>query len=82
MFFVLAEVLAIALFGGLLGLLGALIVVPALGKALAGLLPSIVLAPSMLVSGLALAIIVGFASGVIPGVSAMRLRVVNALRRV
>jgi len=25
---------------------------------------------------------VGFASGVIPGVSAMRLRVVNALRRV
>jgi ABC-type lipoprotein release transport system permease subunit len=53
-----------------------------LGKAMAGLLPSIVLEPSMLVSGLVLAIIVGFASGVIPGVSAMRLRVVNALRRV
>ncbi len=80
--FVLAEALAIALFGGLLGILGALVVVPALGKALTGLLPSIVLAPSMLVSGLALAIVVGFASGVIPGVSAMRLRVVNALRRV
>jgi len=82
LFFVLAEALAIALFGGLLGVLGALVVVPALGKALTGLLPSIVLAPSMLVSGLALAIVVGFASGVIPGVSAMRLRVVNALRRV
>ncbi|HXJ10707.1 MAG TPA: FtsX-like permease family protein [Candidatus Limnocylindrales bacterium] len=82
LFFVLAEALAIALFGGLLGILGALVVVPALGKALTGLLPSIVLAPSMLVSGLALAIVVGFASGVIPGVSAMRLRVVNALRRV
>lgn len=80
--FVLAEALTIALFGGLLGILGALIVVPALGKALTGLLPSIVLAPSMVVFGLGLAILVGFASGVIPGVSAMRLRVVNALRRV
>jgi putative ABC transport system permease protein len=82
LFFVLAEALAIALFGGLLGMLGALILVPALGKALTGLLPSIVLAPSMLLFGLLLAIVVGFASGVIPGVSAMRLRVVNALRRV
>jgi putative ABC transport system permease protein len=82
LFFVLAEALAIALFGGLLGILGALIIVPALGKALTGLLPSIVLAPSMLLFGLALAFAVGFASGVIPGVSAMRLRVVNALRRV
>jgi hypothetical protein len=36
----------------------------------------------MLVFGLVLAIVVGFASGLIPGVSAMRLRVVNALRRV
>jgi putative ABC transport system permease protein len=80
--FVLSEALAIALFGGLLGILGAMILVPALGKALAGLLPSIVLSPSMLLFGLALAIVVGFASGVIPGVSAMRLRVVNALRRV
>src|SRR5580704_6967042 len=82
LFFVLAESLLISFFGGLVGLLLAVMVVPVMGKALAGLLPSIVLAPSMLVSGLALAIIVGFASGVIPGVSAMRLRVVNALRRV
>jgi len=82
LFFVLAEALTIALFGGFLGILGALVVVPALGKALTGLLPSIVLAPSMLFFGLGLAILVGFASGVIPGVSAMRLRVVNALRRV
>ena len=82
LFFVLAEALAIALFGGLLGILGAMILVPALGKALAGLLPSIVLAPSMLLLGLVLAVVVGFASGIIPGVSAMRLRVVNALRRV
>lgn len=82
LFLVLTEALAIALFGGLLGILGALIAVPALGKALAGMLPSIILSRSMLLVGLALAIFAGFASGVIPGVSAMRLRVVNALRRV
>ena len=82
LFLVLTEALAIALFGGLLGILGALIAVPALGKALAGMLPSIILSRSMLLLGLALAIFAGFASGVIPGVSAMRLRVVNALRRV
>jgi len=82
LFLVLTEALAIALFGGLLGILGALIAVPWLGKALAGMLPSIILSRSMLLVGLALAIFAGFASGVIPGVSAMRLRVVNALRRV
>jgi len=82
LFFVLAESLAIALFGGLLGIVGAMILVPALGKALTGLLPSIVLAPSMLLFGHLIAIVDEYASGVIPGVSAMRLRVVNALRRV
>jgi len=82
LFFVLAESLTIAIIGGGIGILGAAAVVPALSKALSGLLPSIVLAPSMLLFGLALAIIVGVASGLLPGLGAMRLRVVNALRRV
>src|SRR6201981_1959544 len=66
LFFVLAESLAIALFGGLLGLLLGVGATPVLATLLASMLPSIVLEPSMLVSGLVLAIIVGFASGVIP----------------
>src|SRR3984893_8289285 len=82
LFFVLGEALPVFFFCGVVGALRAMFLFPALGKVLAGLLPSIVLAPSMLLLGLVLAIIVGFASGVIPGVSAMRLRVVNALRRV
>ena len=82
LFFVLAESLVIALAGGLLGLLLATVAVPALAKALNGLLPSMVLAPSMLAFGLLVAVLVGFASGLIPGLWAMRLSVVNALRRV
>jgi putative ABC transport system permease protein len=82
LFFVLAEALAIALFGGLLGLVLAVVAVPVLAKALNGLLPSLVLAPRFLVQGLLVAVLVGLASGLLPGLGAMRLRIVNALRRV
>jgi putative ABC transport system permease protein len=82
LFFVLAEALAISLFGGLLGLVLAVVAVPILSIWLSGMLPNLVLAPKFLVLGLVLAIFVGFASGFLPGLGAMRLRIVNALRRV
>jgi putative ABC transport system permease protein len=82
LFFVLSESLIIALIGGLAGLLFAVIAVPALGKALNGLLPNLVLSPVILALGLVLAILVGLISGMIPGLMAMRMRVVSALRRV
>jgi putative ABC transport system permease protein len=82
LFFVLAESLTISLIGGILGLLLAVIAVPALAKALNGLLPALVLAPTVLLLGLVVAIAVGLISGLLPGISAMRMRVVNALRRV
>jgi len=82
LFFVLAEALTIAIIGGMLGMALALLAVPALGKILTGLLPTIVLAPSVLVFGLAVALLTGVLSGILPGFGAMRLRVVNALRRV
>jgi putative ABC transport system permease protein len=80
--FVLAEALTIALIGGILGLGFALLAVPALGNALNGLLPSIVLKWSFLGFGLLVAVFTGILSGILPGWGAMRLRVVNALRRV
>jgi len=49
---------------------------------LSGMLPVLVLSPSILLTGFLTAIVVGFASGLLPGLGAMRLRVVNALRRV
>jgi len=82
LFFVLAEALTIALIGGVLGMLFAVLAVPALAKALNGLLPSIVLAPSMLLFGIAVAVFTGILSGLLPGLGAMQLRIVNALRRV
>ena len=82
LFFVLAESLTIAAVGGLLGLGLALLAVPALGAALSGLLPSLILSPAILSLGLATALLVGFVSGLLPGIGAMRMRVVDALRRV
>jgi putative ABC transport system permease protein len=80
--FILAESLVIALAGGLLGLALALLAVPALAKALNGMLPQLLLDPSILVLGLISALAVGIASGILPGLGAMRMRVVEAFRRV
>jgi putative ABC transport system permease protein len=82
LFFVLSESIFIALVGGVLGLLLALGAIPVLANVMSGLLPVLILAPSILIGGLALAIFVGLASGLLPGIGAMRLRIVNALRRV
>ena len=80
--FILAEALVIALAGGLLGLGLALLAIPALAKALNGMLPQLLLDPSILILGLVAALVVGIASGILPGLGAMRMRVVEAFRRV
>jgi putative ABC transport system permease protein len=82
LFFILAEALTIALIGGLMGLGLAMLAVPVLGAALNGLLPTLILSPAILSLGLAAALLVGVISGLLPGIGAMRMRVVNALRRV
>jgi putative ABC transport system permease protein len=82
LFLVLAESMIIALVGGALGLLLAAAVIPGLGVALNGLLPQLILSKLTLSLGLGFALLVGAASGLLPGVGAMRMRVVNALRRV
>lgn len=83
LFFVLAESLAIALFGGILGLGLAVLAIPALGGALNGsFLPTLILTKSVLAVGLVFALFVGAASGLLPGIGASRLRVVEAFRRI
>lgn len=82
LFFVLAESLAVALMGGLVGLLLARLLIPLFAKGLSSMLPNLILSPSILGLGLAMALFVGLLSGLLPGLGAMRLRVVNALRRV
>lgn len=80
--FVLAESLTIAIVGGLLGLSLALLAVPRMSAALSGMLPELILSPGILSGGLATALVVGFASGFLPGIGAMQMRVVTALRRI
>jgi putative ABC transport system permease protein len=82
LFFVLAESLVIALIGGLLGLGIAALLIPVVSAGLNGLLPTLVFSPAIVSVGLVTAILVGIVSGLLPGIGAMRMRVVNALRRV
>jgi putative ABC transport system permease protein len=82
LFFVLAESLVIALIGGMIGLGLAFIAIPVVGAKLNGLLPPLLLSVASLGMGVVLAVAVGLASGLLPGISAMRMRVVEALRRV
>jgi putative ABC transport system permease protein len=82
LFFVLAESVFIALFGGVLGLILAYLFIPFIGVFLTGLLPPLLLSKTFLTFGLVFALFVGALSGLLPGIVAMRMRVVNALRRV
>jgi putative ABC transport system permease protein len=78
---VIAESLLLAVVGGGAGL--ALAKVFSLrGDPTGGMLPIFYIPPASLVAGLGLALAVGVAAAIIPAVSAMRLRVVDALRRV
>ena len=79
--FVLFESLVIAIIGGALGL-GIAKGVTLLGDPTRGLLPYFLLPGKAILAGLGVTLAVGAASGVIPAIGAMRLRVVNALRRV
>jgi putative ABC transport system permease protein len=82
LFLVLAESLVIAFVGGVLGLFIAWGAIPVVSAALAGLLPPLLLPKTLLLLGLVFALFVGAASGLLPGIGAMRMRVVNAMRRV
>ncbi len=81
LFFVLFESLLIAVIGGALGL-GLAKLFTLGGDPTRGLLPFFVLPGKAILVGLGITLVVGAASGVIPAVGAMRLRVVDALRRV
>jgi putative ABC transport system permease protein len=78
---VLLESLMIAAVGGSIGLLVAkLLTLP--GDPTHGILPYFYLPTRAMLTGLGAALLVGVASGILPAVGAMRLRVANALRRV
>jgi putative ABC transport system permease protein len=80
---VLAESCFIALLGGGLGLLLAEgLIIPAVGKALGAFMPVFFLPTKDLLVGVALIFVFGLLAGLPPAAQAMRLRIVDALRRV
>jgi putative ABC transport system permease protein len=81
LFLVMAETMVVAAVGGGIGLALAKLFTLR-GDPTRGLLPFFYLPPDVIVLGFALALAVGLVSGLLPAVSATRLRVVDALRRV
>jgi putative ABC transport system permease protein len=78
---VLAEAMVIALAGGVLGL-GAVKLMTLGGDPTHGLIQFFFLKNQTIATGLGLALGVGFLAGILPALTASRLRVVDALRRV
>ena len=78
---VIAETIVVAGIGGAVGL-GLAKLFTLRGDPTGGLLPFFYLPGSAILSGLALALVVGLMAGILPALSASRLRVVDALRRI
>ena len=78
---VMSESCLIAVLGGALGLGLACLIIPALGKALATMLPMFYLPARDLLLGVGICLALGVITGIFPALSAMRLRVADALRR-
>jgi len=81
LFLVLAESLLVAAIGGALGL-GLAKLLTLNGDPTHGMLPFFHLGAESVVAGIAMALAVGIAAGILPALSAMKLNVVDALRRV
>ena len=78
---VLAESCLLALAGGALGLGFGCMLVPAVAKALARVLPLFYFPPRDLLIGIGICLALGLVTGVFPALAAMRLRVADSLRR-
>jgi len=77
---VLAEACLLTAVGGIAGLgLGLLLV--GRGDPTGGLLAAFYVPPRQLVAGIGFVLLLGLASGLLPAVRALRLRIVDALRR-
>ena len=81
LFYVLAESVTIALVGGTLGL-GFAKFMTSFGSPVPGMLPLFYLPPGQMALGFVVAIAIGGIAGLLPAISASRLRVVEALRKI
>ena len=83
LFLVIAESCMLALFGAGLGLLLSwAVLTPVVGARLKQFLPTFFIPAWGIALGLAIALALGVLTGLVPGIQAMRLRIVDALRKV
>jgi putative ABC transport system permease protein len=78
---VLSESILLALIGGLPGLALAAVFILAMRDSLVGLVPQMRLAPEVALAGIALMVVLGLVTGLIPALNAMRLKIASALGR-
>jgi putative ABC transport system permease protein len=81
LFMILAESLVIAITGGGIGLIMAKLFAMQ-GDPTGGYLPAFFLSPMNILLGFSITAFIGLAAGIIPAVQSMRLKIVDALRRV
>ena len=79
---VVTEAAIITLGGGLLGAFGARALVPLAGGITGTFLPPMTVYWTTVILGVAIALVIGAVSGLVPAMQASRLRIVDALRRV
>lgn len=84
LFLVLAEAMIVSGIGGLIGAIGCKLLFDSfdLSRFASGFLPFFYVPWMTALTGLAVALLIGFASGLIPAVNAARLSVINGLRKV
>jgi putative ABC transport system permease protein len=84
LFLVLAEAMIVSGVGGVIGTIGSKLFFDSydIAKHSAGFLPFFYVPWSTALAGLAVSLLIGFLSGVVPAVRAARLSVVNGLRKV
>jgi len=78
---VLSESILLAFIGGLMGLGLAMLFIVSVRGRLIDILPSVSIAPTVMLTGVALMLGLGFVTGFIPALSAMRLKIAVALGR-
>jgi putative ABC transport system permease protein len=71
----------LALLGGIPGLAIAALIAMALRNSLSNVAPAFSVSPAIVLQGLALMIALGLITGIIPALSAMRLKIATALGR-
>lgn len=81
LFYVLAESVCIALLGGLVGI-GTAKFFTLFGSPMPSMLPLFYLPTSQIALGIGMAVVIGGLAGLLPAVTASRLRVVDALRKI